>query len=46
MFAKHPRIDRYAWYPWTTNNELTASSGGASTLTSLGDAFAAAPAYK
>jgi hypothetical protein len=42
MFAKHPRIERYAWYPWTTNNELV--DGGA--LTSLGTVFAAEPAYK
>ncbi len=39
MFAKHPRIERYGWYPWTTNNELV--DGGA--LTSLGAVFAAAP---
>ena len=39
MFAKHPRLERYAWYPWTTNNELV--DGGA--LTSLGTVFAAAP---
>jgi Glycosyl hydrolase catalytic core len=37
MFAKHPRLERYAWYPWTTNNELV----DASVLTSLGTAFAA-----
>jgi hypothetical protein len=42
MFAKHPRVERYAWYPWTTNNELV--DGGA--LTSLGTVFAAAPAYR
>jgi hypothetical protein len=39
MFAKHPRIERYGWYPWTTNNELV--DGGA--LTTLGAIFAAAP---
>jgi hypothetical protein len=41
MFAKHPRVERYAWYPWTTNNELVDADGGA--LTSLGTVFAAAP---
>jgi hypothetical protein len=41
MFAKHPRIERYAWYPWETNNELVTSTD---TLTSLGTVFAAAPA--
>ena len=40
MFAKHPRIERYAWYPWTTNNNLVDPSDA---LTSLGTAFAAAP---
>jgi hypothetical protein len=43
MFAKHPRLVRYAWYPWTTNNELVTS---ADALTSLGTAFAAAPQFK
>jgi hypothetical protein len=40
MFAKHPRIERYAWYPWTTNNNLVDT---ADALTSLGTAFAAEP---
>jgi hypothetical protein len=43
MFAKHPRLVRYAWYPWATNHALV-DSGGA--LTALGTAFAAAPASK
>jgi Glycosyl hydrolase catalytic core len=43
MFAKHPRLVRYAWYPWETNHALVDSSGA---LTALGTAFAAAPAYK
>ncbi len=42
MFARHPRLERYAWYPWTTNNELV--DGGA--LTSLGTVFAAAPSSR
>jgi hypothetical protein len=42
MFAKHPRIERYAWYPWDPFNELTADGG----LTGMGMAFAAAPPYK
>jgi hypothetical protein len=42
MFAKHPRIERYAWYPWTTNNELITNGAP----TSLGTAFAALPAFK
>jgi hypothetical protein len=42
MFARHPRIERYAWYPWTTNNELVTSGA----LTSLGTAFAAQPSTK
>jgi hypothetical protein len=43
MFARHPRIERYAWYPWTTNNELVATGG---VLTSLGTAFSNAPSVK
>ena len=43
VFAKHPRVARYSWFPWSTNNELVNSDG---TLTALGDAYAAAPAYK
>jgi hypothetical protein len=43
MFARHPRIERYAWYPWETNNELVTSTD---TLTSLGTVFAAAPGNK
>ena len=41
MFAKHPRIRRYAWYPWSTNNALVNADGS---LTDLGKAFAALPA--
>jgi hypothetical protein len=43
MFAKHPRLVRYAWYPWTTNNELVDTTDA---LTSLGTVFAAAPETK
>ena len=45
MFAKHPRIERYAWYPWTTNNNLVDTTDA---LTSLGPGtvFAAAPASR
>jgi len=43
VFAKHPRVQRYSWYPWSTNNELVNSDGS---LTTLGMAYAAAPAYK
>jgi uncharacterized protein YceK len=39
MFAKHPRIARYAWYQWNTNNELFSDSG----LTPLGVVYANAP---
>jgi hypothetical protein len=42
MFATHPRLERYAWYPWTTNNELI----DAGALTSLGAAFAAEPSSR
>jgi hypothetical protein len=47
MFAKHPRLVRYAWYPWTTNNELVESTDAAAdVLTPLGTVFAAAPSTK
>jgi hypothetical protein len=44
MFAKHPRLERYAWYPWTTNNELVDADGGA--LTPLGTLFVTESAYR
>ncbi|MGD0674889.1 MAG: glycosyl hydrolase [Polyangiaceae bacterium] len=43
MFAKHPRLVRYAWYQWETYNELVDADGGA--LTALGTAYADAPAF-
>ena len=43
VFAKHPRVERYAWYPWATNLGLVNDDGS---LTALGMAYAAAPAYK
>jgi hypothetical protein len=42
MFAKHPRIERYAWYPWNPFNQVTVDGG----LTGMGTAFATAPPYK
>lgn len=39
VFARHPRVERYAWYPWNGNNELVLTG----TLTPLGTAFANAP---
>ena len=43
MFAKHPRLARYAWYPWSTNCGLNNSDGS---LTDLGKAYAAAAASR
>jgi hypothetical protein len=43
MFDRHPRIERYSWYPWSTNCDLNDKSGA---LTELGKVYAAAPAYK
>jgi hypothetical protein len=43
MFARHPRVVRYAWYPWSTNCAVANSDGS---LTDLGRAYAAAPAFK
>jgi hypothetical protein len=43
MFDKHPRIARYAWYPWASHCALNDKAGN---LTELGKAYAAAPAYR
>jgi hypothetical protein len=43
VFSKHPRVARYAWYPWSTNLALNNSDGS---LTDLGQAYATAPATK
>jgi hypothetical protein len=43
MLAKHPRVERYAWYPWATNCSLVDASGQ---LTELGNVYAAAAAYQ
>jgi hypothetical protein len=40
MFAKHPRMQRYAWYQWDPNNELTNADH---TLTALGIVYASEP---
>lgn len=42
MLDNHPLVERYAWYPWNTYNELYQSN----TMTELGQAFAAAPKYR
>ena len=43
MLAKHPLVERYAWYPWNTYNKLYDDGGK---MTALGQAFAAAPQYR
>jgi hypothetical protein len=43
MFAKHPRVERYAWYPWATNCNLNDQAGS---LTELGKAYAEAPSTR
>lgn len=42
MLARHPRVERNAFYPYIKNHELFGADG---TLTPLGTAFAATPAY-
>jgi hypothetical protein len=42
MLNKHPLVERYAWYPWNTYNELYKND----VMTNLGKAFAAAPQYR
>ncbi len=44
VFAKHPRVVRYAWYPWSPANCALNNSDGS--LTDLGVAYAAQPATK
>ena len=44
MFAKHPRVVRYAWYQWNTYNELVDADSGA--LTTLGTAYADAASFR
>ena len=42
MFGRHSSVERYAWYPWNTNNELVMSGN----LTALGTAFGQAAATR
>jgi hypothetical protein len=44
MLAKHPLVERYAWYPWNTYNDLYTSDTPPA-MTALGQAFAAEPQY-
>lgn len=40
-------VERYAWYPWNTYNDLyLPDSEGTRQITALGELFAAAPAYR
>ncbi len=43
VFAKHPRLARYAWYQWSPNCEVYNTDDS---LTELGQVYAAAPAKK
>ena len=43
MFAKHPRLERYAWYQWDPHNYLTNSDHS---LTPLGQVYASEPATR
>jgi hypothetical protein len=43
VFAKHPRLARYAWYQWSPNCEVYNTDD---TLTDLGKVYAAAPSKK
>ncbi len=44
MFAQHPRLERYAWYPWADSAHALNNSDGS--LTTLGQFYASLPAYK
>ena len=43
MLQGHPLVERYAWYPWNTYNDLYDDQGK---QTALGAALEAAPQYK
>jgi len=43
MLERHPRVERHAWYPWLTHNELVRADGS---LTPLGAVFAQSRARK
>jgi len=43
MLAKHPRVERYAWYQWDPNNELTNTDHS---LTALGTVYASEPSTR
>lgn len=47
MLARHPLVERYAWYPWNTHNHLyKADANKVNVMTPLGKAFTAAPQYR
>lgn len=47
MLKTHPLVERYAWYPWNTYNNLyLPNASGVRVITSLGKAFVAAPQYR
>jgi hypothetical protein len=47
MLKNHPLVERYAWYPWNTYNDLyRANASGVFVITSLGTAFVTAPQYR
>ena len=45
--ANSSLVERYAWYPWNTYNDLyRPDASNVRTITALGNAFAAAPKYR
>jgi hypothetical protein len=46
MFARHPRIERHAFYPWINNHELFESQDANAAATPLGQAFINTPANR
>ena len=47
MIEAHPLVERYAWYPWNTYNDLyLEDANDVRVITALGQAFAAAPQYR
>jgi hypothetical protein len=47
MLSGQPLVERYAWYPWNDYNHLyLPDANDVRVITALGEAFAAAPAYR
>ena len=47
MLGNHPQVERYAWYPWNTYNDLfLPDENDVRVITPLGELFATEPSYR